>query len=187
MEQKAPHAEKPRIRDLPQPDKKAVSAGRHTEALRLDPADLAKTEPSAEKLPEELERRAKEIAATSFDLEKRLPIFDTDPLEDLIWSVANADKLVAEHRRVVIHGDSKEIEQVLRLALQLAQRIPGIDETALSFTTFTPEGALPSQTRFWAVGVTAPVRNERAIPIDAASVLTSLKVLQNEEPPPESK
>lgn len=169
--------------DLPQPDDEAVRSGRpsHLEPLKLNPSDTVRIAKPIEKLPKNLERQAQEIAATPFDLGKRRTIVGTDPLEDLIWSVAHAEQLVAEHCCIAIHGDSKEKEQVLRLAFRLARAMPGVDETALSFTTHKPEGDLLPETPFWAVGVTRPVRNKRAIPIDAGAVLESIKALRGDE------
>lgn len=150
-------------------------------ARKVSPADVARTPQPAYVVPDEMLKMARKMPLE--ELSRYILLPNATPLSNLLLLIANAKELVEKGRVVAIRGDSREVEQVLQLSLQLAHRIPGLDETALSFTTFTP-GGLPYKTPFWAVGVTESIRNERAIPIDAAAVLESIKALRgNEELP----
>lgn len=176
-------------KNLRQVDEEAGRAGMFWDLAprKIRRADVARAAPPADMLPEELGRMVEGLPADR--LVEELTTRGATDLATLVRAVANAKQLVVDHRAVAIcgnRGKGREVERVLRLAFWLARRMPGVEETALSFTTWTGEGEWP-RAPFWAVGVRTPPRSGRIIPIDAGSVLTSLKVLQNEEPPPESK
>lgn len=150
-------------------------------ARKIRRADVTRAAPPADVFPEELGRMVEGLPVGQ--LVEELTTRGATDLATLVCAVANAKQLVLEHRAVAIcgnRGKGREVERVLRLAFRLAQRMPGVEETALSFTTWVGEGELP-RAPFWAVGVRTPLRSGRTIPIDAGAVLESIKALRGDE------
>lgn len=151
-------------------------------ARKIQLSDVTRATVSADVLPEKLGQMVEGMPTDR--LVEELTARGASDLATLVRAVANAKQHMVERRIVAIEGKASEIKGVLDLSFRLARRMPGVEETALSFTTWTGEGEWP-RAPFWAVGVRTPPRSSRIIPIDAAKLLDSLKAMGYKGPPPQ--
>lgn len=109
-------------------------------------------------IPAELARLVQDLPAEQ--LIETLEAQNAQPLADLVRLIVDSKELVKNGKKVYMCGTQSpdgEIEQVLKLAVHMAELMPDADETSLSFTTWKSDNIGDTYIApFWAVGTPQP-------------------------------
>ncbi len=100
--------------------------------------------------------------------------------ERVVKAMINRDLMDKNKAFIELYAEpdnSKDIERALKIIIQAAQQIPGVDLANLSFSTNIPEDFHPLDQMYWALGTTSRIKSigpNRCIFVNASTFLDEL-------------